>query len=218
VTFLDSKKREMPHDLPGLALAACVTLIFEDQKNREKNDKRSQKRTEDPVLCPVWQAASLIERVRRLVPGFTGATAVNTCTHKASQVLVVILQLASGYLRSQLHHLCSSLGDKKVFGFDSMDIGTKSIRSGAAMGLFLANHLTKRIMLMGCWLSQAFLARMRPQVTEWTNNMSRNVICLDSFTNASGFDMANPEVARVPPRWVHGPDDSLIMPSFHLDH
>jgi hypothetical protein len=42
VTFLDSNKREIPHDHPGLALSAHVTLTFEDQKNREKNDRRSQ--------------------------------------------------------------------------------------------------------------------------------------------------------------------------------
>jgi hypothetical protein len=99
-----------------------------------------------------------------------------------------------------------------------MDIGTKSIRSGAAMGLFLANHSTEKIMLMGRWLSQAFLACICPQVIEWTNNMSRDMIRLDSFAGASSFDMANPKIARVPSRRINGPNNSLIMPSFHLDH
>jgi hypothetical protein len=218
VVFLDSKKREIPQSHPGLALAAHVTLTFEDQKNRTKNDKRSQKRTDDPALCPVRRAASLIERIRRLVPEFTGATTINAYGHKTNQGRTVTLQLASGYLRSQLRHACSSLGGKQVFGFDAADIGTKSIRSGAAMGLFLANHSTERIMLVGRWLSQAFLVYIRPQVIEWTNNMSSDMIRLDSFTDASGFDMANPEIARVPPRRVNGPDKSLIIPSFHLDH
>jgi hypothetical protein len=53
VTFLDSNTRETPHDHPGLALSAHVILTFEEQKNREKNDRRSQKRTDDPALCPV---------------------------------------------------------------------------------------------------------------------------------------------------------------------
>jgi hypothetical protein len=48
--------------------------------------------------------------------------------------------------------------------------------------------------------------------------MSSDMIRLDSFTDASGFDMANPEIARVPPRRVNGPDKSLIIPLFHLDH
>jgi hypothetical protein len=216
VTFLDRDKRETPHEHPGLSLAVCVTFLFADQKNREKNDRRTQKRTDDPVLCPVRRAASLIERIRRLVPDFTGATTINTYAQHSRKGLVT-LQLASGFLRTQLRHTCATLGGKRVFGFNRMDIGTKSVRSGAAMGLFLANHLTERIMLMGPWLSQAFLVCIRPQVIEWTNNTSSNMIRLDSFTDPSGFDMADPEIARVPARRFNGPDNSLI-PALHLAH
>jgi hypothetical protein len=166
----------------------------------------------------VRPAASLIKRIRRLVPDFSGLITINTYAHKTRDGLVA-LQLASGFLRSQLQHACATLGGKKVFGFGPMDIGTKSLRSGAAMGLFLANHSTERIMLMGRWLSKAFLVYIRPQVIEWTNNMSSDMIRLNSFTDASGgFDMANSDIARVPPRRINGPDNSLIIPSFHLDH
>jgi hypothetical protein len=85
------------------------------------------------------------------------------------------------------------------------------------MGLFLANHSTERIMLMGQWSSQAFLVCIRPQVIEWTNNMSSHMIRLDSFTDASGFDMTDPEIARVPARRFNVPDNSLI-PALHLAH
>ena len=67
------------------------------------------------------------------------------------------------------------------------------------MGWFLENHSAERTMLMGHWLSQAFLACTRPQVIDWTNNMSRDVIRHDSFTVAGGFDMADPDIARIPP-------------------
>jgi hypothetical protein len=128
VVFLDKDHRETPQDHPGISLAACVTLLFAGQKNRDKNARRTQKRTNDPVLCPVRRAASPIERIRRLVVGFLGSTTIiNTHTHQSSQGLVS-LQLASGFLRSQLRHTCSTLGGKKVFGFDKMDIGTKSVR------------------------------------------------------------------------------------------
>jgi hypothetical protein len=216
VTFLDRDKREMPHEHPGLTLAVCVTFLFADQKNQEKNDRRAQKRTDDPVLCPMQRAASLIERIRRLVPGFTGTTTVNTCAQHFRKGLVT-LQLVSGFLRTQLRHTCATLGGKRVFGFNRMDIGTKSVRSGAAMGLFLANHSTERIMLMGRWLSQAFLVCIRPQIIEWTNNMSSDMIRLDSFTDASGFDMADPKIARMPACRFNGPDNSLI-PALHLAH
>ena len=217
VIFLDNNKREIPHDHPGLSMAAHVTLLFADQKNGDKNARRTQKRTDDPVLCPVRRAASLVERIRRLVPNFSGATTINTYAHQSRKGLVT-LQLASGFLRNQLRYTCATLGGKNVFGFDRTDIGTKSIRSGAAMGLFLANHSTERIMLMGRWLSQAFLVYIRPQVIEWTNNMSRDMIRHDSFADASGFDMADPDIARVPPRRFNGPDNSITMPALCLAH
>jgi hypothetical protein len=205
VTFLDRDKRETPHEHPGLSLAVCVKFLFADQKNREKNDWRSQKRTDDPVLCPVRRAASLIERIWRMVPGFTVATTVKTCAQH-SRKGPVTLQLASGFPRTQLRPTCATLG---VFCFDHMDIGAKSVWSGAAMGLFLANHSTERIMLMGRWLSQAFLVCIRSQVIEWTNNMSSNMIRLDSFANASRFNVADPEIPCVP----HPGSMVLITPS-----
>jgi hypothetical protein len=218
IFLLDKDHRETPQDHPGISLAAWVTLLFANQKNRNKNPRRTQKRTGDPVLCPVCRAASPIEGIRRFVVGFLGSATINAHTHQSCQGLVT-LQLASGFLWSQLQHTCSTLGGKQVFGFDKMDIGTKSIWPGAAMGLlFLANHSTERIMLMGRWKSQAFLVCICPQVIEWTNNMSRDMIPHDSHTDASGFDMADPNVARVPPRRFNGPDNSLITPSFHLDH
>ena len=86
------------------------------------------------------------------------------------------------------------------------------------MGWFMENHSAERTMLMGHWLSQAFLACTRPQVIDWTNNMSRDVIRHDSFTVAGGFDMADPDIARLPPRWFNGPDNSLIIQAIHLAH
>ena len=43
---------------------------------------------------------------------------------------------------------------------------------------------------MGRWLLQAFLAYIRPQVIEWTNNMTPDKICHDSLTDASRLDTA----------------------------
>ena len=118
VTFLDVNKREIPQSHPGLAFAVYVTLLFADQKNGDKNARRTQKRTDDPVMCPVRRAASLIERIRRLVPSFSGETTINTYAQKSVKGLVT-LQLASGYLRQQLRYscTCTTLGGKETFGF-----------------------------------------------------------------------------------------------------
>jgi hypothetical protein len=87
VTFLDSDKRETPQDHPGLALAVCVTFLFAVQKNREKNDRRTQKRTDDPVLCPVRRAASLVKRIRRLVPDIGALSLILQALPQSTPVL-----------------------------------------------------------------------------------------------------------------------------------
>jgi hypothetical protein len=61
---------------------------------------------------------------------------------------------------TQLRQTCSSNGGKPVFGFDTSKIGSKAIRYGAAMALFLVNASTVRI------ASEAFMAYIRPQVLE----------------------------------------------------
>ena len=41
----------------------------------------------------------------------------------------------------------------------------------------------------------------------------------DSFsTQMDSLDTAYPEITRVPLRRLNGPDNSLIIPSFHLGH
>jgi hypothetical protein len=45
-------------------------------------------------------------------------------------------------------------------------------------------------MILGRWSSDAFLVYIRPQVLEWTNNMSCDMIHLDSFFDAPHRDLA----------------------------
>jgi hypothetical protein len=106
-----------------------------------------------------------------------------------------------------------------VFGYAAKDIGTKSLQSGAAMSLFLMNHSTERIMLLGHWKSDAFLVYIRPQVLEWTNSMSRDMIRHDSFLDVADCDQANHDLPRTRPRRFNGgPDNSLIFPSLRLEY
>jgi hypothetical protein len=65
--FRDKRKKEVPHDSPHLMESAYVSFTFIDQKNKEKMDTRSQQTTGDPILCPVRRAASLVQRILRLM-------------------------------------------------------------------------------------------------------------------------------------------------------
>ena len=76
-------------------------------------------------------------------------------------------------------------GGASTFGYGASEIGIRSIRSGAAMGLFLMNHPVAKIMILGRWSSDAFLDYIRPQVLEWTNQLSTDMIRNDSFFDAA---------------------------------
>lgn len=181
VLFRDAQHREIPHDDPtALALADRVTITFEDQKNGLRMDKRTHHRTADTVLCPVRRIASIIERMYRRVP----------CTNRDSALNTVFLAtrvsfITSDSLRRFMRSTCSLMGGQPTFGFSATDIGTKSLRSGAAMSLFLTDHSVHKIMILGRWSSDAFLTYIRPQVLEWTDNMSHDMIRHNSFLDAT---------------------------------
>jgi hypothetical protein len=61
----------------------------------------------------------------------------------------------------------------------------------------------------------AFLVYFRPQVLEWTDSMSRDMIRHDSFLDASDTRRANREDPRTR-RPFNGP--TILMPRLHLYH
>jgi hypothetical protein len=180
ITFRDHTNREMDHGTDDLTTARRVTVTFEDQKNGLKNDRRTHEKSGDPVMCPVLRLASLVKRILRRVPKAGPDTPVCTTCAGREQTKVT-----SETLRRHLRTACTLGGGKAVFGYSATDIGTRSIRSGAAMGLFLMNHPVAKIMILGRWSSDAFLDYIRPQVLEWTNQMSADMIRNDSFFDAS---------------------------------
>ena len=143
-------------------------------------DRRTHERTGDPVMCPVLRLASLIKRILRADGRAGPDTPVSTIWVAEERDIVT-----SDELRHQLRSACTRGGGTGTFGYGAIDIGTRSIRSGAAMGLFLMNHPVAKIMILGRWSSDAFLVYIRPQVLEWTNQMSSDMIRNDSFFDAS---------------------------------
>ena len=146
------------HHDPALASAECVTLTFEDQKNGTKMDRRTHQRTGDPILCPIRRIASLIVRVYRTIPSASDDTPINAIYLSARESRV-----PSGSLRTCIRSTCTCGGGKPRFGYSAADIGTKSIRSGAAMSLFLMNHPVHKIMILGRWSLDAFLVYVVPK-------------------------------------------------------
>ena len=71
IRFYSYDFQVIPQDHPDLIeLAAFVWVLFEDQKNQFKGDSRTQRKTQDPLLCPVIRIGRAVQRVRRFVKGF----------------------------------------------------------------------------------------------------------------------------------------------------
>ena len=200
VVFRDSTNSVIDHRSPHLASAERVTITFENQKNGTKMDRRTHQRTLDPTLCPVRRLASLVSRIHTAFPGAPPQTTINTIYIHTTAATVT-----STELRIHMRSTCTAAGGEEVFGYSAPSIGTKSLRSGAAMGLFLMNHPVHKIMILGRWSSDAFLVYIRPQVLEWTNNMSADMIQFNSFTDIT-------TTQRVPPT-----DPRTRQPRFNAD-
>ena len=132
------------------------------------------------------------------------------------------IAITNSFLLKLLRLICKIYGGKQAFGFSPSEIGNCSIRGGAAMALFLADHSPARIMIMlGRWSSDAFLVYMRPQVLEWTNNMSCDMTNYESFMDLSSRSAHRNTSSQFPSKVLqpfHGRDSSIIIPKLHLMH
>ena len=85
------------------------------------------------------------------------------------------------------------------------------------MALFLMKHSPTRIKILGRWSSEAFMAYIRPQVLEWTDNLSNDMLHHDSFFDATVSTLA----AAVDPHTASNllaNGDPDLSPRFHLKH
>ena len=79
------------------------------------------------------------------------------------------------------------IGTQKL-GFDINEIGTHSIRSGAAMAMYLDDVPIYTIMLIGRWSSDAFLLYIRKQVEQFSHNVSSRMIKNMSFNHIPNYE------------------------------
>jgi len=183
ITFRDVDRRCIPHCSPHLLRDAhFVTICFVDQKNGTKMDRRSQQRTTDKALCPVLAWGRAVQRVRQHNPEANEETPVCALGDPKAETY---FEVSDKKVVHTLRTTCRVMGKGNKYGIQEHELGSRSIRSGAAMALFLKNHSVEKIKILGRWSSEAFLVYIRPQVLEWTNNMSQDMASLGKFTDLS---------------------------------
>ena len=166
--------RVLPHDHPFLHLADTVSSTFEWQKKDERNDTITQRRTNHHFLCPVKQAAAIIKRIRSY-PGSNDDTPLSAVWRHDR-----IEHISSEEMVQSLRAAVIAIGED-ILGVSADDIGTHSIRSGAAMAMYLGECPVFTIMLIGRWSSQAFLRYIRKQVEQFSQDISSKMIKVQFF-------------------------------------
>ena len=99
-------------------------------------------------------------------------------------------QVHSEAVLIQLRATVASIG-VSALGYTKREIGTHSIRSGAAMALVLWGHGAWRIMLMGRWKSSALYIYICEQVQAFSKGVSDCMIKNPDFFHIPDIDRLN---------------------------
>jgi hypothetical protein len=179
IRFYDNNNRPLNIRKTSLHQAEYVSVTFVMQKVQPKNETRTQQRTGDPVLCPVLSWGALITRLLSY-PASSDSTPVNFFFDSSRPVHDRFRFISQAATNTLLRHTCKIKPDL-YFGYQADSIGSHSLRSGAAMALFLAGEPTSKIMILGRWSSDAFMMYIRPNVQQWTSGMSKDMIRTNDY-------------------------------------
>jgi hypothetical protein len=164
-------------------------------------NKRTSMTSGDLVLCPVWFAAGLVRRIWSN-KGTDSNTRVSAYISNG-----VVKHVASAQVINALQDVVGAIGETQL-GIAKHKIGTHSIRSGAAMAMNLGECPVYTIMLIGCWLSDAFLWYIRKQVMEFSHNMSKKMLCFKNYKHVPNY---NHRIAANDPGVCNNPNNAKMQ-------
>ena len=190
--------RRMELNSPFLEYADCVSITFDWQKKDERQDTVTQMHSKDLILCPVRQWAAIVRRILGY-PGAALETPVSAIWRHDR-----IEHITSAEMTQALRSAVISIGEE-VLGINASDVGTHSIRSGAAMAMYLGECPVYTIMMIGRWSSDAFLRYIRKQVEQFSHNVSSRMLRFEMHRHIP--DMA-PRISHLDPRQRNHPDNA----------
>ena len=134
----------------------------------------------DLILCPVRSWARLIRSILTTWGGSEETFVSSYGTKKATTTK--FQEVTSKDMTVALRAAAMAYGLEQL-GFKEDDLGTHSIRSGAAMAMYLDKVPVYTIMIIGRWSSDVFLRYIRKQVEKISHNVSRQMIKNQHFTH-----------------------------------
>ncbi len=164
-----------------MRLADTVSITFRKQKNRDNGTTITQHRNDRPGqedICPVRTLADLVSRIRGYGRQPENANpGINAWAETADDETK---HLSSTAVLEQLRTATRAIGERRL-GFEAADIGTHSIRSGAAMAMYLAGVKVETIQMIGRWRSRSFMRYLRIQVPETTRGVATRMTSRHKF-------------------------------------
>lgn len=161
-----------------ISIADSVEITFVSQKNGKVEDQILQFHTNDSELCPVKHWVFTINRLRSY-PNYSQFWPVfyffDPNTKRSSYI-------SSKEILTDILASVDALGPK-LLGFTSKDVGTHSNRAAFAMMHYLSGTPTFTLMLLGRWLSDAFLRYIKKQVKEFSIGASQWMLQCNTFYN-----------------------------------
>jgi len=197
IVFRDRESRVVDQTDPHLdEKAMFVTICFADQQNGTKMERRSHKKTGQEVLCPVKAWVRVVQRVRSQFR----TKEDNSIPVGAYQEGDSVKEISSSQVLQLLRDSCQFHDGENRYGIKASELGTRSIRSGAAMALALqGNTSDQKIMMLGRWKSTAFLHYIRPQVLEWAGDAANQMSKTRSFLDVGrGHGETNVKLSTLP--------------------
>ena len=199
--------------------ATTVSITFVNQKNDVNYETVTQHRNghkqQDPVV--IW--ARIANRIHEL-PDSKPTTPINAFWNKHTTKTEFV---TSHMILQSLKWAVDELGPDHL-GFSSDEIGCHSIRSGAAMAMYLNQVPTYTIMLQGRWCSDAFLRYIRKQVKEFSDGVSAAMVSLDTYAFftipdcLSTFDDGDPKIPNNPRSLTSSFNGSSALSAFTRHH
>ena len=144
----------------------------------------TQSKSGHPLLCPVQAAARVVKRLLKVNPSPDYFTYINA--DKNGRLWDLTAKAALAHLR------CFIASVDPVFGLKPTEIGLHSLRSSAAMAIYLNGIPVYTIMLLGRWSSDAFLRYIRKQVNEFSSNVSNKMIKTTKYHHLPDPDREDP--------------------------
>ena len=109
-------------------------------------------------------------------------------------------QVTSNHVIDAQRDVVGAIGEARL-GIKKEDAGTHSIRSDAAIEMYLSKCPVFMIMLIGRWSSDAFLCYIRKQVMEFSQNVAKKMLSCQNFRHIPDIHLRIP--TNNPCIWNH---------------